>query len=84
MMWWGVAWWPAVLIMAVVMILCMVMMARMMGHGMSGSRNDESERHGPDTADRILANRLASGEINVEEYERLQDALRRTRESART
>ena len=57
MMW----WWPFG---AVFMIVCMVMMFRMMGgHGMSGSRRYESERERPD-AERILANRLASGEID--------------------
>ncbi len=83
-MWWGGGWWPVALVMGVVMILCVAMMARMMGHGMSGSRGDESERQDPGVAERILANRLASGEIDVEEYEQLRDALRRTRESART
>ena len=33
---------------------------------------------------RILANRLASGEIDVAEYERLRDALHRTSGSPRT
>ena len=77
MMW----WWPFG---AVFMIVCMVMMFRMMGAcGMSGSRSYESERERPD-AERILANRLASGEIDVEEYERLRDALHRTSGSPRT
>lgn len=68
--------WGGGLIMAVFVAFCVVMMFRMMvGHGMSGSRSYESRRDRPD-AERILANRLASGEISVEEYERLRDALR--------
>jgi uncharacterized membrane protein len=75
-------WWP---IGIVFMIFCVWMMGRMMmGHGMFSSRSDESERPGPDGPERILANRLASGEIDVEEYERLRDALNRTGESPRT
>ena len=77
MMW----WWPFG---AVFMIVCMVMMFRMMGAGgMSRSRRYESARERPD-AERILANRLASGEIDVEEYGRLRDALHRTSGSPRT
>ena len=74
------SWWPFG---AVFMIVCMVMMFRMMGgRGKSGSRSYESERERP--AERILANRLASGEIDVEEYERLRDVLHRTSGSPRT
>ena len=89
MMWWSDAswghgwWWPGIIVMAVFMIVCMVMMARMMSHGMSGSRSHESERHRRDVPERILANRLASGEIDLDEYERLRDALQRTADSTR-
>jgi len=69
MMWgWGI----------VIMVICMVLMARMMGHGMFGSRSHESERQTGDAPERTLDNRLASGEIDVDEYERLEDALQRT------
>jgi uncharacterized membrane protein len=76
-------WWigPCVLM----MIVCMVMMFRMMGHGTSrapwttdwwpGNRTD---------AEHILAERLAPGEIDAQEYERLRAALRERRESERT
>ncbi len=58
MMWWsngswGHGWWPAVLVMGVFMVICMVLMARMMGHAMPGSHTRESERHGPDVPERI-------------------------------
>jgi uncharacterized membrane protein len=81
---WGDGWWwPGIVVMFVFMVFCMVMMARMMG-GMLGSGSHESERHGSDVPERTLANRLASGEIDVDEYERLRDALQRSGESART
>jgi uncharacterized membrane protein len=72
-------WWP---IGIVFVIVCMVMMGRMMGHGMFSSPGHGSEGQGPDVPERILANRLASGEIDVEDYERLRDELQRTRESS--
>jgi uncharacterized membrane protein len=82
-MMWGGGWWIAGLIMAAVMVGCMWMMGRMMiGH--TSSSNGASERQNADTPEHILANRLASGEIDVEEYERRRDALRRTRGSNRT
>ena len=81
---WGHGWWPGVMVMGVFMVICMVMMARMMSHAMPGSHTGESERHGPDVPERILAQRLASGEIDVGEYERLRDALQRPANSART
>jgi putative membrane protein len=66
------------------MVACMVMMVWMMSHGMShrpwmgewrGSRAD---------AERILAERLARGEIDTEEYERRLAVIRRSRETERT
>jgi uncharacterized membrane protein len=72
---WGAGWW---LIGAVFMVFCMVMMSRMMGgHGGHGGHG------GSDQPERTLADRLAKGEISVEEYERLLGVLRRT-ESPRT
>lgn len=73
-MWgWGAGWW---LVGAGFMVLCMLMMGRMMGHGHSGHSG-----HGrSDDPERTLADRLAKGEIDVEEYERLLEALRRTGE----
>ena len=67
-------WWAA----AVFMVICMVLMGRMM-MGRSHSAHDEGP--GPE---RRLAERLASGEIDVEEYERLLEALRRTDRTAHT
>ena len=61
---------------------CVVMMVVMMGsHGSHGSRSHGPERHGRDAAERTLDNRLASGEIDVDEYDRLRDALQRARTS---
>ncbi len=90
MMWWDGSgyrghgwWWPGIAVMAVFMVLCMVMMVRMMSHGMSGSHMGNPNTQG-DGSERVLANRLASGEIDVDEYERLRDTLQRTANSART
>ena len=73
---WG--WWgPGVFF----RVFCMVMMAWMMmghGHGADGSHTSESYGHKPGEAERILAERLARGEIDVDEYERRLSALRGT------
>jgi uncharacterized membrane protein len=73
MMWgWGAGWWW--LVGAGFMVICMVMMGRMMGHGHSGHGG-----HGPSgDPERTLADRLARGEIDVEEYHHLLETLRRT------
>jgi uncharacterized membrane protein len=79
-MMWGFGWgWAG----AVFMVICIVMMVRMMGHGDHGDHGD----HGPDggrftthggidAPERTLANRLARGEIDVDEYQRLREILR--------
>ena len=75
---WGL-WW----LFAPLMIVCMVMMIRMMmGHGhashgghSSGASGTSEERAGG--AERILAERLARGEIDVDEYERRLSVLER-------
>ena len=78
--WWG----PGILFMA----FCMVMMVWMMaGHGSHGShrpRGDQSHEHRSDSAERILAERLARGEIDVEEYERRLRVLQQTGDLERT
>ena len=79
-MMWGSGWW---IFGALFMIVCMVVMARMMmGHGDHG---DHAGTHRePDTAEQTLDNRLARGEIDIEEYERLRQALRRTDTTAQS
>jgi uncharacterized membrane protein len=81
MMWgWGPGWW---LVGGVFMVICMAMMGRMvggmMGHGHSGHGGHDRT----DDPERTLADRLARGEIDVEEYNRLLETLRRTEHSAR-
>lgn len=66
-------WWVAGLIL---MVICMVMMLRVAGHG-HGSRTGESHGQGPGGAERILAERLARGEIDIEGYERRLAVLHR-------
>jgi uncharacterized membrane protein len=89
MMWWGNNtwghswWWPGIIVMAIFMIICMAMMARMMSRGMPWSRPGNAGQRRPDGPERTLANRLASGEIDVEEYQRRLDALQQTTKTTR-
>ena len=87
MMWgnhgfWGSGWgWPVFAIMAVAMFACMAMMARMMmRHGTSPPMWQASRRD-QEPPGQILERRLASGEIDVEEFRRLRDALQPARTS---
>jgi uncharacterized membrane protein len=81
MMWWNHSWgfgWGWIVVMGVAMVACMAMMARMMRPGGSGGflrRMGNGDEAAPE---QILARRLASGEIDVQEFERLRNALRRT------
>ncbi|MCI4674071.1 hypothetical protein [Candidatus Mycolicibacterium alkanivorans] len=81
---WGHAWWPVIMLMGVFTVIWLAMMARTMSHAMPRSHTGESERHGPDMHQRILAHRLGSGDIDIDEYERLRDALQRRADAART
>lgn len=86
MMWWnGNGWWPGAFFFGAFMIMWLVMMVRMMGHGMHGSRTRESHGRSPGGGPaQILADRLARGEVDIEEYERRVAALHRTSELDRT
>ena len=67
-----IGWWfgGCVLMMVVMMVMMIPMMGR--GHGRSGHRG-----HGwSDDPERTLADRLARGEIDADEYTRLLEALR--------
>ena len=82
MMWWNNDgfWgsgrsWPGILVIGLGALACMAMMAMMMRHGMSGHSQNKPDVD--DAPESILAKRLASGEIDVEEYERRRDALHR-------
>ena len=69
----GGGWW---LLGIPLMIICMVMMARMMSHGHgAGSHTNASSADGHPDARRVLADRLARGEIDIEEYESRLAAL---------
>ena len=78
---WG-WWWLALPL----MILCMVLMGRMMGHGHGshGTHSGGASGQGSGGAERILAERLARGEIDIEEYEHRLAVLQRTSEVDRT
>jgi putative membrane protein len=87
MMWWNHGFWasgwgwPVFAVMAVAVLAGMVMMGRMMmRHGTSWPRWGTSNR-GEERPEQILARRLASGEIDVEEFRRLRDALQQTSSS---
>lgn len=84
-MWWwdGYHWWPGLVLMCVGMLVCVAVMALMMGHGrmpgmgrMCGfwGRNRPG-RHQTDAAEQILDERLARGEIGIEEYRRIRRTL---------
>ena len=64
------------------LILCMVVMIRMMGHGHGHgshrSHTGQAAGHRAGEAKRILAERLARGEIDIENYKRRLAALNRT------
>lgn len=81
MMWWnhgfwGSGWgWPVFAIMAVAMVACMAMMGRMMMRHGTPRPTWEAGNRGQESPEQILARRLASGEIDVEEFTRLRDAL---------
>jgi uncharacterized membrane protein len=61
----------------VFMIICVVMMTRMMRHGMSGGHHSHRGSRREETPERILAGRLANGEIDLDQYTRLLEAIRR-------
>ena len=76
-------WWLPGLAM---FVLCVVMMARMMSHGghrSHGTSTSDGAAYGPQGAERILADRLARGEIDTEEYERRLAVLQRSRPADR-
>jgi len=80
MMWNGFGWGGLAIL---GILMCVAMMAMMMRHGSSRhtyqprSRSaDAPERE--DAPESILAKRLARGEIDVAEYQRLHDALKLT------
>jgi uncharacterized membrane protein len=82
-MWWGgYHWWPGPVLMCVGMLACMAVMALMMGHGrmpgmggMRGFWRQHSYRDQAGTSEQILDERLARGEIDINEYHRIRQAL---------
>ncbi len=81
MMWWNHSWgfgWGWIVVMGVAMVACMAMMARMMRPGGSGGFMRQMSNRDEDAPEQILARRLASSEIDAQEFERLRNALRRT------
>ena len=86
---WGGWWWPGALFMLGFMVFCMWMMVRMMSHGShsaDGSHGTYGEPHGLGSGrpEHILDERLARGEIDVEEYERRLAVLRQRTHAAKT
>ena len=80
MMWNGDGSWGWFAPGLIVMAICMFMMMRMMGHahGSHGSQSHESHGRRSGGAERILAERLARGEIDTEEYQHRLTVLRGT------
>ena len=77
---WGAGWIGICGLMMVVMMVMMIPMMR--GHGHSGHGGHGSPGW-TDDPERTLADRLARGEIDSEEYHRLLDTLRETDHSPR-
>jgi uncharacterized membrane protein len=88
-MWWwsGYPWlWFGPVLMAVFMVVCMAVMALMMGRGrmpacmgvMRGFWGQRSGRHETGTSGQILDERLARGEIDIKEYRRIQETFAET------
>lgn len=80
MMWNGFGWGGLAIL---GILMCVAMMVMMMGHGSFRHTHQPSSRDADapereDAPESILARRLARGEIDVAEYQRLHDALKRT------
>ncbi len=77
-MWWwgGYHWWPGPVLMGVGMLACAAVMALMMSRGrMPGMRGmcgfwgrDRPARRQADLSEQILDERLARGEIDINEF----------------
>jgi putative membrane protein len=74
MMWGGGGWW---VIGALVMVVCIYMMVRMMGHGGAahGDHSGADHHEGTNSARDILSERFARGEISEEEFEQRKRVL---------
>ena len=74
-MWGGGGWW---VVGTLVMVVCIFLMVRMMGHGGTGhDGRGDVEDQGNRGAHDILAERFARGEISEEEFQRRTRALER-------
>lgn len=68
---WAYGWWWLGM-----MIICALMMGRMMmGHRMTGSHHPGRDLYFRETPEETLAGRAARGEIDIDEYTRLLEAL---------
>jgi uncharacterized membrane protein len=73
-MMWNYGWgWLAVL----GMLLCVGMMVMMMTRHSASGHTRQPSHHDEDAPERVLDMRLARGEIDTAEYERLRSALQR-------
>lgn len=84
MMWGGYTWgWPGFVLGAVLMVACMALMGRMMGHGRMSNHLNHAHRpgrqapagHETEVPEQTLELRLVNGEIDIDEYNRLHDLL---------
>lgn len=79
--WGGADWW---LVGGIFMMFCMAMMVWMMGGMMGHGHSGQGTSSNTTEPERTLADRLARGEIDVDEYNRLLDVLRDPHRSTRT
>jgi putative membrane protein len=83
MMWWaangswgGLGWFWVPIMMIGCVLMMVMMMGGMMRHG-HGSQHGQPYGQQPESAEQILADRLARGEINEEEFIHRRDLLHR-------
>lgn len=76
--WWGFGMMgiSMVLFWTLLILLAVALLRYIMRDGRSHDRSAKFRADGLDTADRLLAERFARGEINAEEYRASRDALR--------
>lgn len=66
--WSGLGWFWAPIMMIGCVLMMVMMMGGMMRRGVRGSQHGQHHGQQPDSAEQILADRLARGEIDEEEF----------------
>ena len=84
MMWWadngswgGLGWFWVSIMMIGCMLMMVMMMGGMMGHGAHGWWHKQDHGQQRESAEQVLADRLARGDIDEEEFTHRRELLRR-------